>query len=360
MDWIYNVPIKFYEYNLIQLQRRLNNLKENNILFIGSKRIISNFNLDVKNFDVIHESITNPDINLVTEVLTNLNKPDLIVCMGGGSTIDLGKIISAFYEYKYENIIDLLNSKIYLKNKYFIPLIAVPTTAGTGSECTKWATLWDFDNLKKYSVDVNYLYPSESWLVPDLTKTMDYNMTLSTGLDALAHAMESYWSIHSNSYTRRLSCNSIRIIQKYLPLTLKNLNNIEYRQKMLMGSFFAGLAFSNTRTTACHSISYPLTMMFSIPHGFAVAFTLFEVLKRNWNYLVEKELFLDAWNVDDFNEIKIWFDNVTQGKLILSNFGIKKENIPNIVKFAITGGRMDNNPIIFDEEEIKDILNCVF
>ena len=119
-------------------------------------------------------------------------------------------------------------------------------------------------------------------MVAGLTSTMNENLTLATGLDALAHAMESYWSRPSNKYTRVLARDSI-------------LDNLEYRQEMLMGSFFAGLAFSNTRTTACHSISYPLTMMFGINHGFAAAITLCGVLKRNWEYLAEKDLFLDAW-----------------------------------------------------------------
>ena len=86
-----------------------------------------------------------------------------------------------------------------------------------------------------------------------------------------------------------------------------------------MGSFFAGLAFSNTRTTACHSISYPLTMMYGINHGFAAAITLFEVLKRNWGFVKEKELFLDSFKANDLNDIKQWFDNVSSNKLYIVN-----------------------------------------
>lgn len=359
MDWVYNVPIKFHEYTLTELKERLLDLNEN-VLLIASKRVISTFNLDVSGFQVLDRSISNPDVHLVREILDMINKPDLIISIGGGSSIDLGKAISALYEYKDTNVLDLLKNKEYLNNSASIPLIAVPTTAGTGSECTKWATIWDFDNSKKYSVDADYLYPKESWLVPELTVTMDEKMTLATGLDALAHAMESYWSVPSNLYTRVLARDSIRIIRKYLPLVLNDLDNIEYRQKMLMGSFFAGLAFSNTRTTACHSISYPLTMMFGINHGFAAAITLFEVLSRNWDYLKEKNLFLDAWDANDLNDIKKWFDEVTSGSLNLANFGVKKEEISDIVKLATTGGRMDNNPIIFNDNEIYDILNNVY
>ena len=359
MNWIYNVPIKFHEYNLKELKNRLKEF-DSNTLLIASKRVINTFDLDVSSFQVLDESLSNPDIHLVEKVLDKIFRPDLIVAIGGGSSIDLAKAISALYEYNDEDVLELIKSKKYLENESNIPIVAVPTTAGTGSECTKWATIWDMDNLKKYSVDADYLYPVESWMVPELTCTMGYDLTLSTGLDALAHAMESYWSKASNSYTRVLARDSIRIISKYLPLVLDDLDNMEYRQKMLMGSFFAGLAFSNTRTTAAHSISYPLTMLYGINHGFAVSITLFEILKRNWKYLKEQELFLEAFGVNNLEEVLVWFKLVSGEKINLKNFGVKKEEIPNIVKLATTGGRMDNNPIVFSEEEIQDILNCCY
>ena len=359
MDWVYNVPIKFHEYNLDEMKKRLEDF-DGNVLFIASKRVISTFDFDVSNFQVLDESIANPDFHLVGDILNKIKRPDLIIAVGGGSSIDLAKAISSLYEYKDCDVLDLLKNKDYLNNVNSIPFIAVPTTAGTGSECTKWATIWDFDNNKKYSIDADYLYPNEAWLVVELTSTMNENLTLATGLDALAHAMESYWSRPSNKYTRVLARDSIRIIKKYLPLVLGDLDNLEYRQEMLMGSFFAGLAFSNTRTTACHSISYPLTMMFGISHGFAAAITLCEVLKRNWEFIQEKDLFLDAWGANDLEDIEKWFSEVSNDSLKLSEFGVKKEDIPDIVKLATTGGRMDNNPVVFGEDEIEDILNNVY
>lgn len=358
MDWVYNVPIKFMKYDLNEFKDRLNSIE--NALLIASKRVINTFEIDTSALEVIDESISNPDIHLLERILSHLNKPDLIIAIGGGSSIDFAKAISALYEYKDKDILELIKKKTYLNNKRFIPVIAVPTTAGTGSECTKWATIWDFDNIKKYSIDADFLYPKESWMITELTSTMDKKMTLATGLDALSHAMESYWSNPSNSYTRVLARDSIRIIQKYLPLVLEDLNNLKYREKMLMGSFFAGLAFSNTRTTAPHSISYPLTMKYGINHGFAVAITLFEIMKRNWRYVPEKELFLNAWNAKSIEDILNWFYRVSDGKINLRSFGVKKEDIPQIVKLSTTSGRMDNNQIIFDKEEIEDILKHTY
>lgn len=101
-------------------------------------------------------------------------------------------------------------------------------------------------------------------------------------------------------------------------------------------------------------------MMHGINHGFAVAITLFEVMKRNWEYIPEKELFLDAWGADELDDILDWFGGISEGKINLRNFGVKKEEIPKIVKLATTGGRMDNNPSVFDEKEIEDILESVY
>ena len=103
-----------------------------------------------------------------------------------------------------------------------------------------------------------------------------------------------------------------------------------------------------------------MTCFIAVPAPYLGAITLFEVLSRNWEYLKEKDLFLDAWDADDLDDIKNWLDEVSSGSLNLVNFGVKKEEIPNIVKLATTGGRMDNNPIIFDEKEIYDILNNVY
>ena len=372
MDWIFNVPIKFFEYDLAEFKDKLLNFKDKQSIVIASDRLLSSCNLksifdEFDNIFLINESIANPDIHLLDKIMSNLSfKPELIISIGGGSSIDLAKAISALFKYKddldYEKILELLKTKEYLENEDFIPFIAVPTTAGTGSECTKWATIWDFDNSKKYSIDADYLYPQESWLVPELTSTLNPELTLATGLDALSHAMESYWSNASNSYTRVLARDSIKIITKYLPLVLSNLDNLDYRKQMLMGSFFAGLAFSNTRTTASHSISYPLTMKFEINHGFAVAITLFEVLKRNSGCIEDKELFLESFGAKNINDVEKWFKDVSDDiqDLNLSSFGVKKEEIEDIVKLATTGGRMDNNPIIFNEKEIEDILINVF
>lgn len=376
LDWIFNVPIKFMEYNIIEFKERLKEFSDkDNIVIIASRRLIESYALEEildnfeKNFILFDDSLTSLDTHLISDFFKKITfKPELIISIGGGTSIDFAKAISSLYYYSnngilsVEDIIDIINSKKYLENKNPIPIIASSTTAGTGSDCTKWATVWDYDNTKKYSIDADYLYPTESWLIPEFTLTLPKKLTLSTALDALAHACESYWSVSTNKIVQTLARDAISLIVNYLPLVLDDMSNLSYRKKIYQGAFFAGLAFSNTRTTACHSISYPLTLLYGIPHGFAVSLTLGEVLKENKEYIYDFDLFLESWNANSVEDIINWIKNVSENiqKLKLSEFGVKKEEIDDIIKLTFTGGRMDNNPVIFNEEEVKNILKRIY
>lgn len=376
MDWVFNVPIKFYEYNVNEMKVRLNDvLCQQNVVFIASKRLIQTNNLDeildehADNIVLFDESLKSLDTHLICDYFKRITqKPELIVAIGGGTSIDFAKTISALYDYStggeitVDEVIDLITSKKYLENTNYVPIIASSTTAGTGSDCTKWATVWDYDNTKKYSIDADYLYPKESWLIPELTLTLPKKLTLSTALDALAHACEAYWSVSTNAIVQVLARDAISLIVEYLPLVLNDMSNLTYRQKVYQGAFFAGLAFSNTRTTACHSISYPLTLLYGIPHGLAVSLTLGEVLKENKDYIQDFDLFLNSWNAESVEDITKWIDEVSGDiqLLKLSEFGVKEEEIDDIIKLTFTGGRMDNNPIVFDEDQVKNILKRVY
>ena len=113
MDWVYNVPIKFMKYDLNEFKDRLNSIE--NALLIASKRVINTFEIDTSALEVIDESISNPDIHLLERILSHLNKPDLIIAIGGGSSIDFAKAISALYEYKDKDILELIKKKNIFK-----------------------------------------------------------------------------------------------------------------------------------------------------------------------------------------------------------------------------------------------------
>jgi alcohol dehydrogenase class IV len=148
------------------------------------------------------------------------------------------------------------------------------------------------------------------------------------------------------------------VIHEYLPLALKDGQDLKAREEMQTGALLAGLAFSRTGTTACHSISYPITALFGVEHGFAVALTLVQVAKRNIVAVDCKKLF-DA--VGSLEYLRTWLDRLCANiqPLRLSALGIVADDIPLIVKRAFTIGRMDNNPVIFSEADVTNILSEV-
>lgn len=348
---------------------------EKSILFI-SGRVVSrmlglNKVLDelksTHQVSIITKSKNIPTTKEIKDILEEIKeKPEIIVAVGGGSSIDIAKMIAAFWylkdrDYCIEDILVCIKTKEYLQHNSNISIIAVPTTAGTGSEVTSWATLWDTPNFKKYSVDADHLYPRETFMIPEFTWTMPDRLTLATALDALCHATESYWAKDSNSITRELSKVAIKLIVNYLPKVLKDRENDHFRKKMALGSLYAGISFSQTRTTACHAISYPLTMKYGIEHGFACALTLAEIFKLNKEHIIEQDELLEAFNIKDIDELQTWIHEVSKNivTLTLAGFNIKEEETPLIAKLSFTQDRMDNNPVSLSEEDICILLKKI-
>lgn len=307
---------------------------------------------------------TNPTVLDIANILKYMNGfiPDRIIAIGGGSCIDLAKIISAlrgviaFGEVLSDDIRNAIKNKVYYKNHNFIDIIALPTTSGTGSEVTKWATVWDMERKEKLSVDYIELFPKMAILVPELTLSMPKRLTLSTGLDALSHAMEAFWAKNRTHLSQVLALSSITLIHKYLPQVLSNDKDLNARKEMCLASLLAGLAFSITRTTACHSISYPLTMNFGIEHGLASAMTLVQVAARNEPAVPEIENIYHIFGGKTYFEQ--WLINTAAPviNLNLRFFGVTENDVDTIVEGTFTKGRIDNNPVAFSAVEVKQIL----
>lgn len=372
MNIDFDVSTKIIIKNMSDFREYLESINNRKILLILSKSMEERFDLadcirklvnKNKCYRVLQISPnpTEVDIKMALEI-TN-EKPDLVIAIGGGSAIDLAKgVIALSYmvgeTINQDTVLNSIVHKSYLEHANEIEFVAVATTSGTGSEVTRWGTIWQSDKTKKLSVEATWLAPSIAIVVPELTMKMPIRLTLSSGLDALSHATESYWSKKSNPISRELSKSAIRMIIEYLPKVLKEPENLEYREKMCYGSIFAGLAFANTRTTACHSISYPLTMMYGVEHGFACAVTLIEVMKFNKEEIIGFDELLDAFGALDIDEIKSWMDKVCDGiqDLKLSALGVEEKGIEDIVKGAFTAGRMDNNPVEIEARDVREIL----
>lgn len=317
---------------------------------------------------VISGITPNPSVDDVCRNLNELRHEDaysVILAIGGGSCIDLAKAISALrglavsQDVSYEEVTESIRQKSFFRDSKPADIIAVPTTAGTGSEVTRWATVWDFKNKKKLSVEHQGCFPKAAIIVPELTMSMPQRVTLSTGLDALSHAMEAFWAKARTPLSQALALDAISRVKQFLPAALKDGGDLSVREGMCTASLLAGLAFSVTKTTACHSISYPLTMNYNIAHGFAAALTLSPVMAVNESAVPEiREIYALFEGPEGFDN---WMVDVTAGiqELKLSAFGVSKAMIDSIAEGAFTLGRMDNNPVPLTREAVKEILEGV-
>ena len=232
---------------------------------------------------VITSVAANPTVAHIVELTRRLPNIDIVVALGGGSVIDAAKGMLALQALGEDT--DALMA--HLRDGNSLPaemrpgsLIAVPTTAGTGSEVTRWGTIWGDDGIK-HSVNDPKLYPSRAVIDPALTLSMPEELTLSTGLDALSHAMESVWNRRHTAVSDALAEKAIAIIKADLLGVLGAPKELEGRRRIQTAALLAGLAMGTTQTALAHSVSYPFTANFGMPHGLACSFTLAEVARFN-------------------------------------------------------------------------------
>lgn len=349
---------------------------DNTVLVIAERNCINNWHLNFAVgqmqqrcnliwLDKVSPNPTQGDIKYALD-RAGVNDLSAIIAIGGGSCIDLAKAVSAFHALFKNRLITVteiskaITDKLYYRSEGYIDVIAIPSTAGTGSELTKWATIWDVNRDVKYSIDHNALYPKKAIIIPELTLTMPKQAILSTGLDALSHAIEAYWAKATNLLVKDIAIQAINRITDNLPKALENPNNLEYRINLCRGSVLAGMAFSQTRTTACHSISYPLTLQYNIPHGLAVALTLEQVANLNREHILYPNELFEIF--EKYGGIGS-FINMVCGETVnlrLSSFGVEWEQLPEIANRAFSKGRMDNNPVDLNKEQVIEILKSVF
>ena len=233
---------------------------------------------------VVDDVEPNPDlldIDRQADAVRDL-KPDAIVGLGGGSAMDTAKAMARLLAQPAgATLAAHFRDGTALEPIPALPMVAVPTTAGTGAEVTPFGTVWDFERAKKYSVAGDDLYPAATILDPELTLGLPEDVTVSSGLDAISHAFESTWNRNASPVTLGLAMKSLQLSLPALPRLKDDPADIQARRAMMEASLLAGLAISQTRTALAHSISYPLTARFELPHGIACSFTLPALLRFN-------------------------------------------------------------------------------
>ncbi len=230
----------------------------------------------------IDNIVTNPDVKDLARSCALFGaatrKPEVIVALGGGSIIDAAKVIAAS-QGDFSRVLGSLKGGPALDGATFTPIIAVPSTAGTGSEVTSWATVWDQESGNKYSLAHRALYPEYAVIDPAITINAPRGLTLATGLDALSHALESVWNVNANPVSAEFAVTAARDILDVLPKLMADLGNLELRSRQAQAALMAGLAFSNTKTALAHNISYDITLKAGTIHGIACSFSLPKVMR---------------------------------------------------------------------------------
>lgn len=217
-------------------------------------------------------------------------KPDTIIALGGGSPMDAAKIMWLLYEHPDVDFEDLAMRFMDIRKRvYHFPklnhkamLVAIPTTAGTGSEVTPFAVITDEKTNIKYPLADYELTPQMAIIDTELMMSMPKSLTAASGIDALVHAIEAYVSVMASEYTNGLALEAIRLVFKYLPQAYEDgLFNVKAREKMAHASTIAGMAFANAFLGICHSMAHKLGAAFNIPHGVANGLLISEVIRYN-------------------------------------------------------------------------------
>lgn len=319
-------------------------------------------------FNGFEENPKLPDITRGIKAFKG-NDCDFVIAVGGGSVIDVAKSINLLSanDGKAE---DYIKNKKKIKNKGKT-LIAIPTTAGTGSEATKFAVV--YIGKTKYSLEHEFCIPDYSIVDPNLTLSLPKTVTACSGMDALCQGIESYWSVNSTKESREYAKEAIKLVVNNL-VGAVNKPSRKTRESMAIAANLAGKAINISKTTACHSVSYPITSYFDVPHGHAVALTLAPMLVYNSNVTSK-----DVLDKRGFQYVKKTIKSVSRltgaGSVkdaalkikslmkkiglstSLSGLGIKtKKDISIIIKNGFNPSRIKNNPRILTENALRKIL----
>lgn len=207
-----------------------------------------------------------PTFAMLEQVLAHMDTHDAVVAIGGGSVIDMAKAVAALARNKTVPFEQLRTQAVER-----VPFIAIPTTAGTGSEATKVAVLTDEAAQKKVNPAHEQLVPDVAILDATLTTTLPLHITAFTALDALTHAIEAYVSTEANMFSDMYAEQAIALLARGLQQIQQAPDDVDVREQLLLGSFYAGVAFSNASTNLAHATGRALGVLAHLPHGQSVA-----------------------------------------------------------------------------------------
>ena len=286
---------------------------------------------------------------------------DHVIAIGGGSSIDAGKAI-AVGAVKGKSISDFLHHR--LKVDSALPVIAVPTTAGTGTEVDRFSVIIDTEDKSKRAIASSHIYPRYAIVDPELTITMPPRLTAASGFDAFTHAWESYVSQLSNPLSEAYSEKAVKLIGESLEKAVKNPDDIGARSKMAMAAMLSGYAIDIARVGLCHAIEHPLSARLGIHHGEGLAAIAPAVIEFSYSGAEDKFDRLAGLlsgvpggkdrvveSIYKFRE-KIGLDST------LTDLGVRRDMIPLLAEDTLRYMRyaVNNNPVKASKKDIETII----
>ncbi|MCB5231283.1 MAG: iron-containing alcohol dehydrogenase, partial [Candidatus Cloacimonas sp.] len=314
------------------------------------KELCNSLEIKYVHFDEVSE---NPELHTVQKgaELMKEKSCDFIIGIGGGSPLDATKAISAISANK------LKPKDIYKPEKIIkaYPIVAIPTTSGTGSEVTQYSVITDEINQKKAGFGSPLLFPKISFLDPKYTYTLPERPTRDTAIDALSHLLEGIYSKNRSSLLNPLIYEGISLIIRYLPIAIKEPNNFRAREKLMLASYYGGMVIAQGGTTLQHSIGYPLTTHYGLSHGQANGIVMKEIMEL-YEPALQNELteLFDSIGMTKF-EFYMWLDQWD----FVEDITFPEEFIQKSTEEIAKSRNMAANPRSIQNNEIADILRKI-
>lgn len=321
--------------------------------------LIESGGTDVRIVAVYDKVSPNPDISQCVEAvaLAREHKCDFIVAMGGGSVMDCAKVVGAYAGID-KDVSRCLDPDEVLPHAG-LPLIAVPTTAGTGSEVTAVAVISDHRRGLKLPLVSPAFYPVVALVDPLLTLSAPAKLTACTGFDALCHAVEAFWSRHHRPVCDAIAIEAIRLILDNLLTACRKPDDVAARTALADASVMAGMAFAMPKTSAPHACSYPLTNTFGIAHGAACALTLTAFMRFNYSHGCRRlERLASSLGYNSVDALADAIDTLMDATGLPRNlraYGVTPDRLDELAH-ACMHPNMRNNPVDVAEADVRLIL----
>lgn len=302
---------------------------------------------------------------------------DSIVAVGGGSVIDTAKGVRLVLSQNKNDILSLSGLDNLVRGRH-IPFIVVPTTAGTGSECTGVAVIRNDSNGVKMEFLSPYVEPDAAVIDPRMTQGLPPKATATTGMDALVHAIEACTCLQANPLSSAYATAAIRMIAGNIECATRNGKDMKARYAMALASTMAGIAFSNSMVGAVHAIGHALGGVCHVPHAVAMTILLPHVMRYNLNHCVQGYAELLPWLVGTETAMSTPADERAQAAIAaiealgrrladicgmplkLSEAGVTPESFTQVAEVAVNDGALIVNPRAADEAQVIEILNAAY